>query len=110
MIEQIKLFEWLDKLEQYLLGKKQWKCGVDWVCEYHPLLPYEMGYSFDCKCGGPGMPPLSNAKTRNDERKKIWNEISRQIKFGDLGGNGCDKNAERNGLILASNIIYNLGI
>lgn len=32
-------------------------------------------------------------------------EINAMIKTGDIGGNGCDPTAQRNGLILASNAI-----
>ena len=48
-------------------------------------------------------------KLRN-ERNKLWCEINKYIKDGDLGGNGTDKNAERNGMVLASNIIFSFGI
>ena len=39
------------------------------------------------------------------ERKSALNAINAMIKYGDLGGNGCDKNAQRNGIILASNLL-----
>ena len=39
------------------------------------------------------------------ERKKCWDAINQMIEPGDLGVSGWDKNAERNGLILASNAI-----
>ena len=45
---------------------------------------------------------------RKDERRKILEKINECIKPGDLQGNGFDKTAERNGLILAANIIHNL--
>lgn len=48
---------------------------------------------------------LKIEEIRVDERKKIVEEINKLIETGDLGGNGCDRNAERNGLILASNIV-----
>lgn len=38
-------------------------------------------------------------------RKKCWNEINAFIKTGELPGNGCDESAQRNGLVLASNIV-----
>jgi len=44
------------------------------------------------------------------ERNRIWIEINTHIKSGSLGGNGTDKTAERNGLILASNIIHGMGL
>ena len=40
-----------------------------------------------------------------EERMKCWNEINVAIKAGPLQGNGCDDTAQRNGLVLASNII-----
>ena len=39
------------------------------------------------------------------ERKECWNEINGMIVHGELPGNGTDKQAERNGLVLASNAI-----
>jgi hypothetical protein len=30
--------------------------GLGWVCEEHPLRPWETGYPADCSCGAPGMP------------------------------------------------------
>ena len=39
------------------------------------------------------------------ERKAAWNAVNAFIKPGDLGGNGCDQNAQRNGLILAANLL-----
>ena len=39
------------------------------------------------------------------EREKCWDAINQMIKPGDLDGSGWDKNAERNGLILALNAI-----
>lgn len=40
---------------------------------------------------------------RKDEREAIFYAINALIKLGDLPGDGWDKTAERNGLILASN-------
>ena len=39
------------------------------------------------------------------ERQAAWDAVNQWIKPGDLGGNGCDMNAQRNGLILASNLL-----
>lgn len=44
------------------------------------------------------------------ERNKIWEQINKHIKPGNLGGDGCDKNAERNGLVMATNIVLGRGI
>jgi len=52
----------------------------------------------------------SEDEIRKDERRKIWNEINKNIKSGTLAGNGCDDSAQRNGLIMAANIIFDLGI
>ena len=41
------------------------------------------------------------------ERLSCWNEINAAIKEGPLQGNGCDESSQRNGLILASNIVSN---
>lgn len=42
---------------------------------------------------------------RRNERQDCWNEINAQIKQGPLSGDGCDKQAERNGMVMASNIL-----
>lgn len=47
---------------------------------------------------------------KKEERKKMWEAINSQIVSGDIVGNGTDKTAERNGLILATNIICQYGI
>ena len=51
-----ELAEWFEILMEYQKGKR-WDTGGHWVCENHPLMPFEQGYEFDCQCGGPGMPP-----------------------------------------------------
>lgn len=40
--------------------------------------------------------------------KDAWNRINSMIRPGDIGGNGCDKTAERNGLILAANAVMEM--
>ncbi len=40
--------------------------------------------------------------------EEAWNAINARIKHGPLSGNGTDETAERNGLILASNIIMGM--
>ena len=52
-----EMVKWLNILLDYADGTKKWDTGGVWVCESHPRIPWGMGYSFDCKCGGPGMPP-----------------------------------------------------
>lgn len=53
------------------------------------------------------IPPSIEQEIRADERRKCWEEVSSMIRPGDLGGSGWDKNAERNGLILAASRILN---
>lgn len=51
---------WLDELKQFATGQKKWDTAQIWVCESHSLMPCAgQGYSFDCDCGAPGMPPFS---------------------------------------------------
>lgn len=45
------------------------------------------------------------ANIRRNERQDCWDEINRHIQQGPLDGNGCDAQAERNGLVMASNIL-----
>lgn len=40
------------------------------------------------------------------ERRACWEQINGLIKTGDLGGNGCDRDAERNGIVMAANEIH----
>lgn len=42
---------------------------------------------------------------RKTERQECWDAINKWIKRGDIPGNGCDETAQRNGMILASNLI-----
>jgi len=42
---------------------------------------------------------------RRLERQDCWDAINKWIKHGDLPGDGCDQTAQRNGMILASNVI-----
>lgn len=54
---KITMAKWLDMLLSCARGLKKWNTGDIWVCEAHRIIPFEMGTSFDCKCGAPGMPP-----------------------------------------------------
>ena len=47
---------------------------------------------------------------RRHERNICKAEIDKWIKPGNLQGNGCDDTAQRNGLILASNLLNELSI
>lgn len=42
---------------------------------------------------------------RQDERRKVWREINERIVRGHLPGNGLDKQAERNGIVIAANTV-----
>lgn len=48
---------------------------------------------------------INEDKLRVEVLDKIFTEINKHVKEGDLPGNGLDQTAERNGLILALNII-----
>ena len=39
------------------------------------------------------------------DRQAAWDAVDAWIKPGALGGNGCDQTAQRNGLILAANVL-----
>lgn len=52
----------------------------------------------------PNLPALIE-QARKDELQKCWGKINAAIKPGELYGTGCDEVAQRNGLILANNII-----
>lgn len=45
------------------------------------------------------------AEHKAAERQVCWDEVNSAIKTGPLPGNGCDETAQRNGLVMASNII-----
>lgn len=51
---------------------------------------------------------MTEEEIRDDERRKCWAEINKCIVQGPLPGNGWDKSAERNGLVLAANQIHAL--
>lgn len=48
--------KWLSKLLCYPL--LNWDTSGIWVCETHPLMPFEGCETFACKCGGAGRPPI----------------------------------------------------
>jgi hypothetical protein len=45
---------------------------------------------------------------QKDAIKHCWNQINARIERGKMDGNGCDASAQRNGLILAANIVMEL--
>ena len=53
---------------------------------------------------------MTEEEIRRDERTRCWQAINQWVQLGDLSGNGTDKTAERNGLILAANEITMRGV
>lgn len=41
-----------------------------------------------------------------NERQAAWEAVNKWIKQGPLPGNGCDEQAQRNGMILAANLLH----
>jgi len=73
---------WFEKLMPFLAGEKKWDTGCLWVCESHPMIPFDMGYTFDCKCGAPGMSPYmpqSKAKVIESFRKQCEKSLSPDV-------------------------------
>ena len=67
--KEVEIIKWQDILMKYMKGLIKWDTGCIWVCEGHPLMPKEQGYSFDCQCGAPGMPPIKfNYRGKKDEK------------------------------------------
>lgn len=56
--------------------------------------------------------PVAQAESKDAAEKvgiqKAFDNISRHIKPGQLQGNGCDETAQRNGMVLAANIVGQL--
>lgn len=52
----------------------------------------------------------SAEEIQRSERRRMWEAISKQVKPGSLQGTGQDETAKRNGLLLAMNIIKEIGI
>jgi hypothetical protein len=52
---------------------------------------------------------MTEDEIRADERRKCWDAINKWIVRGPLPGNGCDASAQRNGMVLATNLIAELG-
>lgn len=51
---------------------------------------------------------MAEGDVRADERRKCWQRINAMIVPGELGGNGCDRLAQRGGLILAANALLEI--
>lgn len=50
---------WLKQILLHGTGEQQWDTSGVWVCETHPLVPFDnSGIDFQCLCGGAGMPPI----------------------------------------------------
>lgn len=45
-------------------------------------------------------------RLREEVLREVWDGINAMIKYGDLGGNGCDETAQNNGVILAANFVF----
>jgi hypothetical protein len=39
---------------------------------------------------------------------RVWCDLDKMIVRGELQGNGCDMTAQRNGIILAANLVFNM--
>ena len=50
--------------------------------------------------------PASEAEIRADERQNCWRLVNAMVHHGSLTGDGRDAVAQRNGLILAANVLY----
>lgn len=48
---------------------------------------------------------MTEGEIRADERRKCWERVNKWIIPGPLPGNGTDRSAQRNGLVLAANLI-----
>ena len=57
ILREKEVLDWLKLLNDYAVGNKQWDTDKEYVCESHPMMPFEQGLGFDCQCGGPGMSP-----------------------------------------------------
>jgi hypothetical protein len=51
---------------------------------------------------------LEKGCTREAVIRECWDAINKYIKPGMLPGNGCDESAQRNGMILASNVLMDM--
>lgn len=73
--------EWLNELMLFVTGQKKWDTSCIWVCESHPLMPAsDQGYSFDCDCGAPGMPPIvSDYEERQDVKNKEYRVYAEKL-------------------------------
>lgn len=74
------------------------KTPEEWISEAEHALPLEPKLSKEI------VSAIQN-DARHSERIECWQAINAQIKQGNLPGHGIDESAQRNGLVLASNII-----
>lgn len=68
-------------------------------CKTHPGCDMRAGRELHRKCYEDGY---------RSAVKNCWKKINSLIVTGELTGNGWDKTAERNGLILATNAVLNI--
>jgi hypothetical protein len=66
--KQRQMIEWLEKLLAYARGEIKWDTSGVWVDEENQLMPFEMGYWFDVKGCGPGMPPYTGPNASAERR------------------------------------------
>lgn len=71
---------------------------ADSCAEEYPLLAADLRLKVPAQ-------PAEDEAVRKRHYQECWDLINAQIKTGVLQGNGCDDTAQRNGLVLATNII-----
>lgn len=92
--QKVEMIEWLKILLLYIEGKKKWDTGGPWVCESHPLMPHDKGYSFDCKCGAPGMGPFVPKDFKEEiECPDCKSPLEDNGVCSDVGSNNCQYQA-----------------
>ena len=69
--KQRQMIEWLEKLLAYARGEIKWDTSGVWVDEENQLMPFQMGYWFDVKGCGPGMPPYTGPNLPREPRGSI---------------------------------------
>lgn len=90
-IQYKDVMNWFLKLKAYAEGNIKWDTNGIWVCESHPLMPFEQGLSFDCQCGGPGMSPIVPKELIECKELEcpICGSPIVDGRCEDVGGNNC---------------------
>jgi hypothetical protein len=81
-----EIVAWINLLSDYATGKKEWNTACEFVCEAHPMMPFEQGLGFDCQCGGPGMPPY---RPKDSECLICGSPLEENGTCSDIGDNNC---------------------